>query len=360
MSNEETSDPRYELARAAYGELTQRTFSDPKSATQALTRLAEFFPVFAPGGTTNVAEIAPGHSLLISSYVPQMCDEKGNGGDVYRELSSGTLCFRAGFLKRLAAGIGLEWLPEQKRIEWPMRGLPQGGWCVTVTVVGRYRTYAGEWRTVDASKTLDLRDEAIVGTKLATQEKQLRRERTDIQSRAETMAKSRCIADAAVKRTIEAEDVGRPVICASIYRTPSTDDVRAATSALYGETGAVIDHVEDTPQGNTGRPSSEAPVASPTREGGASSVETGPSPAAASPAGLSKSKPGCVHLPGHPEDGRTFAAASDDALRAYLDALANRIAAGRPGKMLDAMQAKYDEAEAVLLARRETTEGAPF
>lgn len=345
MSNEETP---YMLAQCG-------TYDKPLEVTRALRALAEQFPVVAPGGTTECHVVPEGYGVSVTAVIP-------TEDDVYKDKGSNATCFKATFLKKLAAGLGIEWVPSETR---RLDNFAHPFVC-SIVVAGRYRDWSGEWRTISGSHMLDLRDEAAHGMT----DKQLPMARKNIAQLCETKAKSRAIADACISRTIDPRDLNRPIPMAKLYRR-DTIDSGEAKRALYGEprrvAADVIDveptTVEDTPQGNTGRPSSEAPVASPTRESGASSVETGPSPAAASPAGPSggsKSKPGCVHLPGHPEDGRTFAAASDDALRAYLDALATRIAAGRPGKMLDAMQAKYDEAEAVLLARRETTEGVPF
>ena len=207
------TDNRYALAKAAFDGLARRSYAAPTDATRALKQLAEFFPVVSPGGTLDVAEIAPGHKVSITAHVPQMCDDKGNGGDVFIERSSQSICFRAMFLKKLAGGVGHEWIPSETRISFPANNHPH---CCAVTVAGRYRDYTGQWRTVSASKVLDLRDEAIGDS--AKSDKQLRREREDIASRAETMAKSRCIADACVDRTINAGDVlhGLPWGCGKV------------------------------------------------------------------------------------------------------------------------------------------------
>lgn len=362
--SENERDDGYALARAAYNELTSRSYGDPQGATQALTKLAEFFPVCAPGGTTQVAKIPPGHEVLITAYVPEMCDDKGNGGDVFIERSSQSICFRAEFLKKLAAGIGLEWIPEAKKVSFPFAGHPQSGWCCTVSVAAKYRDWSGEMRVVDASKTLDLRDEALVGVDI--KEKQLRRERSDIAARAETMAKSRCIADAAIKRTIRRDQVGAPIVCAKVYRTEPTDkdSGNRAASALYGGDGiesarpADVDEVTGEVQhGNPGRgPSSapHAPAAAPTGNGGASSGVTAPSPSTASRAApAAEAKPHLIPK-GYKGEGKTFAAATDDELAEYAMSLGARIASGEiPAPGAPAAKAKLAAAESEI-ARRES------
>lgn len=351
----------YELARAAYGELTQRSFADPQSATAALTKLSQFFPVCAPGGTTQVAEVAAGHKVLITAHVPQMCDDQGNGGDVFKERSSGTICFRAAFLKKLAGGIGLEWIPSETRTSFPFAGHAQGGWCCTVVVAARYRDWSGEWRVVSASKTLDLRDEAEPkGTP-----KQIARERGDIASRAETMAKSRCIADACIARTIAMEQVGAPIVCAKLYRTEPMD-ANAARDAMYGPPREIIDHgtgeVIDSVQGNHGAgPSSapNAPAGSPPRESVASSGSAGTPPASASPAPSAAKEheiPKRVRADGtqFPDAGKTFAEASTDALQTYLeDAMALIGKGGIPEKHMVSAKAKAKACADEIDRRRE-------
>jgi hypothetical protein len=330
----QASDDRYALAKAAYGELTQRSFAEPQEATHALTKLSEFFPVCSPGGTTQVAEVAPGHKVLITAHIPQMCDEKGNGGDVFKERSSGTLCFRAVFLKKLAGGIGLEWIPSETRTEFPFRGFPQSGWCVTVHVAGRYRDWSGEWRTVSASKTLDLRDEVLDGT--TKTDKQIARERADIASRAETMAKSRCIADACINRTIEADQVGAPIVCAKLYRTDPLDS-SAAKAALYGGAreepieahAEIVDEATGEVESKPGVGTSSAPHApagSPTRESGPGSGVSGANPATASSPPASAPKEFVIHNPGGPGHNKTFSKATAEELEAYLEFLMGRIA----------------------------------
>jgi len=362
MSND--NEPNgYALARAAYNELTQRSYGDPQGATQAPTRLAEFFPVCAPGGTTQVAKIAPGHEVLITAYVPEMCDEKGNGGDVFIERSSQSICFRAAFLKKLAAGIGLTWLPGATETSFPANFHP---WCVTVKVAAEYRDWSGEMRTVSASKTLDLRDEAQPkGTP-----KQIERERSDIAARAETMAKSRCIADAAIKRTIQRDQMGAPIVCAKVYRTDPTDPQAGnrAASALYGQGGietarrADVDETTgEVTDGNPIRDASAPPAttADTPSNRGASSGETG-----AQPAPASRSSPPAtpkVHkLPkGVRGEGKTFPVAETDELADYAVALGQRItegkihAAGIPDAKVKLEAAKAEIARRELLAKED-------
>lgn len=365
MSND--NEPNgYALARAAYNELTSRSYGDPQGATQALTRLAEFFPVCAPGGTTQVAKIAPGHEVLITAYVPEMCDEKGNGGDVFIERSSQSICFRAAFLKKLAAGIGLTWLPGATETSFPANFHP---WCVTVKVAAEYRDWSGEMRTVSASKTLDLRDEAQPkGTP-----KQIERERSDIAARAETMAKSRCIADAAIKRTIQRDQMGAPIVCAKVYRTDPTDPQAGnrAASALYGQGGietarrADVDETTgEVTNGNPIRDVSAPPATTADTPGnrGASSGETGAQPAPASrvaPPREDIAKPYVIPK-GYKGTGKVFAVAADDELAEYVGALGNRIAAGEiPAPGMDAARAKLAAGEAEL-AKRAQSGDAPW
>ena len=72
----------------------------PNDITKTLDQAArEGFPVVAPGGTTQCAGIAPGHSAIVTAVTP-------SEEDVYIEQSSKARCYKATFLKKLAAGLG--------------------------------------------------------------------------------------------------------------------------------------------------------------------------------------------------------------------------------------------------------------
>lgn len=141
-----------------------------------------------------------------------------------------------------------------------------------------------------------------------------------------------------------------------IHTLPGPDEV------IDAETGEVMT------QGNRGsEPSSapHAPAGDPSGNGAASSGVSGSPPAPASPASpspapTSKSKPGAVHLPGHPEDGKPFTEASDAALSKYLDALAHRLESEPEGPRRVNMQAKYAEAEAELWRRKDAKKGEAY
>lgn len=190
----------------------------PSDVTRVLQELTRVGPVIAPGGTTLCSAVADGHTVLITSITPEK-------NDTYVDRSSVAICFKATFLQKLAAGLGVEWLAEKTRRLDNFQH-PQ---VASIVVGGRYRDYTGEWREISASHTLDLRDDAAHGRS----EKDLARARKYIHQLAETMAQSRAIAKACVDRTLAKEDVGRPMFMGKVYRT-SPINPEMASSALFG------------------------------------------------------------------------------------------------------------------------------
>ncbi len=193
----------------------------PGSITQALQALNELGPVVAPGGTLLCSGLAEGYGAIITAVTP-------TDDDVYVEFSSKKRCYTAAFLKKLAAGIGIEWDSMQTR---RLDGFVHPHVC-SVSVGGRYRDYSGAWRSISGDAQLDLRDEATHGVKTAGE---LNRMRKKIQEHTITRAKSRAIADACVKRTQSEGAIGLQMYVCKVYRTeaePGAAD--AAQEALYG------------------------------------------------------------------------------------------------------------------------------
>lgn len=339
--------------RGDYALAECRAYDSPLSVTRALNELAKNFPVVAPGGTTECTMIPEGYGVSITAVIP-------GADDVYKDSGSGQTCFKAAFLKKLAAGVGIEWIPSETR---RLDNFAHPFVC-SIVVAGRYRDWSGDWRTISASHMLDLRDDAAHGMK--DKPKQLEMARKNIAQLCETKAKSRAIADACVSRTIDPRDLDRPIPMAKLYRRDPADGQSGnrAASALYGGDGiesarpADVDEVTGEVQhGNPGRgPSSapHAPAAAPTGNGGASSGVTAPSPSTASRAApAAEAKPHLIPK-GYKGEGKTFAAATDDELAEYAMSLGARIASGEiPAPGAPAAKAKLAAAEAEI-ARRES------
>lgn len=228
--------------------------NSPPEITRALTELSRVGPVIAPGGTTVCSGIAEGYSAVVTQITPDAENIGKPGGDLYKDRSSGAICFSAKFLARLAAGLGIEWDATKTR---RLDSFQHPHVC-SLVVGGRYRDYTGEWREISASHTLDLRDDAAHGRG----EKDLARARRYIHQLCETMAQSRAIAKAGVDRALAQDDLGRPIFMAKVYRKGASEaESAAARAAMYGaapgesvntETGEVTvatqAEVRDTPQ----------------------------------------------------------------------------------------------------------------
>ncbi len=191
---------------------------EPTSITHALVALSQEGPVYAPGGTVECLGIAEGHKVNVTSITP-------NEGDIYVEESSKKRCFKATFLKLLAAGIGIEWVG-MKRLD----GYVHPFVC-SVEVKGRYRDYTGQWRAITGDAQLDLRDEAVEAH--GKSGKELKRMRKKIQELTTTYAKSRCIAESGISRTQSKDAIGRPVFMAQVFRADPVD-AEGAAKRLYG------------------------------------------------------------------------------------------------------------------------------
>lgn len=334
-----------------------RQYDDPRKVTQALVKLAADFPVVCPGGTPEVSAIPQGYRVSLTAYLP-------TEADVYKDKGSGQTCFKATFLKKLAAGLGIEWLPSETR---RLDGFAHPFVC-SMVVAGRYRDWSGEWRTITGSHMLDLRDEAEHGMT----DKQLPQARRNIQQLCETKAKSRAIADACVSRTIDPRDLNRPIPCAKLYRADSDIDPAQASAAMYGQprgdaprsveaeimddaTGEVRSSGRfraDTP---SGKPAADPRAAAPSSAGATREPSSGPTtasptdPAPAAPA-AKKDTSRTINNPGHSGHGKLFAVATEDELRAYdarlIETLSRKDLTGPHREAAEAKQRRlYEEIE---------------
>lgn len=205
----------------------------PNSITYALQELQRFGPVVAPGGALVCSGLAEGYAGVVTCITPDR--EVGRpGGDLYKDKSSGQICFSAKFLAKLAAGLGIEWDADKTR----RLDAFQHPYVCSLVVGGRYRDYTGEIREISASHTLDLRDEAAHGRT----DKELPRARKYIHQLCETMAQSRAIAKCGIDRTIHQNDLGRPISMVKVYRRDAVPGAaETARGALYGDRGETID-----------------------------------------------------------------------------------------------------------------------
>jgi hypothetical protein len=360
-------------ARMALAKWGGKAYEKPAEVTTALAQLAEHFPVIAPGGTTSCAAIAEGCRVLLTSVVAYP-PERGNDGkeiqgtgDVFKDAQTGKWCFHAAFLKKLAAGVGIEWLAEKTR---RLDNFSNPFVC-SMVVAGRYRDYTGEWREISGSHQLDLRDEAAHGKT----PNQLKKARQYIQQLCETMAKSRAIADACVSRTISENDLGRPIPMAKLYRVDALD-AGAAKAALYGP-GAGGDGIESarpaevieettgevTTQGRTTDNAGSRGAAEGEAPRGQSSGSSSGAPAGASASPASDPTKFIIGK-GLPGEGKSFAEATDDELVVYVEAAKKKYDAesakwtekGREGAMAK-ISAAHDEIDRRMAKGQGAAEG---
>ena len=356
-----TQTPTQDPARTTLAKWGGKAYEKPTDVTTALAQLAEHFPVIAPGGTTSCAAIAEGCRVLLTSVIAYPPDRGTDGkevsgtGDVFKDKQTGKWCFHASFLKKLAAGVGIEWLADKTR---RLDNFADPFVC-SMVVAGRYRDYTGEWREITGAHQLDLRDGAAHGKTPA----QLVKARQYIQQLCETMAKSRAIADACVSRTIEERDLGRPIPMAKLYRVDALD-ADAARKALYGggdgiESAKPAD-VVDPATGEVTQGSHGADTSRPA-SGASGGPEASSGAAPASPASPPSDPTQFTIGKGLPGEGKTFAEATDDQLVAYVDAARKKYdeqsakwtEKGRQGAV-----AKINAAHAELDARMERAKGA--
>lgn len=233
-------NPAEQAEKAMLAKFASKPYERPDDVTAALAQLSEHFPVVAPGGTTRCAVIADGYKALVTYVVAEYPrydndnKEIPGTGDVFKDRRTNQWCFKHAFLKKLAAGAGIEWVDEER-----MDNFSHPFVCA-MKVKGKYRDYSGEWRQVIGSHQLDLRDEAEHGKTAG----QLKAARGTIQQLCASMAKSRAIADACISRTIADADIGRPIIMAKLYRTAGVDPDEAR-DALYGKPGEPRTPVDD-------------------------------------------------------------------------------------------------------------------
>ena len=275
------------------------TYEKPETASAALVAIAREYPLVCPGGTPQVNAIAEGYSVSVTNIRPVE-------GDTFKDRSSGAICFHADFLRRLAKGLGLAWLPQETRRLDDMKD----SFLCSMIVAGQYRDYAGELVTVTGTHMLDLRDGAEHGKTPA----ELKRARKSIQQLCETMAKSRAIADACVSRTMNPADMDKPIVMAKVFRIAPIDPDQAK-AALYGPTKAA----SPAPAGDGIESAKRAEVID------QHTGEVTQAPAPERPE--SSAKLTITTGKGYAGEGKTFAEASDDELLACHDAMKAKLAA---------------------------------
>lgn len=252
----ENPEPR---APSALAKVTG-TFMQPAQVNERLQFAAEQLNLVSPA--TAVGALPEGCGIALNAVVVNTQHETYNVGTK----SQPKLALSKSALDRVAASMGVSWIPEE---------------CVRVDdgsdphyvhfrVAGKYRAFDGQVQTITANKEMDLRDgsPAIVQIEAEVDKhnqnpqnkwkrdkvSQIRQLRSKILEHAETKAKLRAVRSLGVRGSYTPQELQKPFICARIMFTGQTQDPElkklfaektadaflAGTHTLYGGSHAPI------------------------------------------------------------------------------------------------------------------------